>query len=63
MKVLCQFIVCIPFLAAVWDNSLDFGSIYKSSTATAAGMGNVRSSDCVVPLHRVPVCVPLRLCK
>lgn len=59
----CLFIVCVFLLAAVWNNSLDFGSFYPSSTATAAGMGNVCSGDCMVPVHCVPVCVPLRLCK
>lgn len=63
LEVLSQFTTCIPFLTAVWNNSLDFGSFYASSATTAAGMGNVCSSDCVVPVHCVPVCVSLRLCK
>lgn len=62
-EIISQLIVCIAFLAAVWNDSLDFGRFYPSSPATAAGMGDVCSGHCVVPVHCVPLCVPLRLCK
>lgn len=64
VKILSQFILyIIPFLTAVWNNSVDFGGRYPNSTATAAGMGDVRGSDSVVPLHCVPLRVPLWVCK